>query len=452
MTAMSAASAPSSTGSSTSTTTISALRSIIESARDDTGGSLKEFTVLSAQIDPYRLDTPANHEVGRWFAAQMDRLNLLTKQIHLRGIHYAFLGSTTMPNGKPYANTNENWEWLQNSAAKAARWLGYVPFEAITDARNEPPVIHIRDRLVDAVSTHISTTAYIEKPSLVSANPYAGIYGFEREQPYRLALYGEKTSLAPILGPISDRLGADLFLPTGEISDTQLHAMAKAGAEDGRELIVFTVTDFDPSGWQMTVSIGRKLQALRDVLFPDLDFQVRPIALNGEQARHLNLPSTPLKKTEKRADKWRKYMGWEQTEIDALATLQPGVLRRIVNDAVAPFYDHTLVRRVFAAKAEWEREANEQLREQIDTEHMEALKADAEQQIAHMCDELYEIEKTIEAAMRGLRIDLPKPEIPKPEINKSLQGKPLLSSEWSWSDQTRALIARKSYADEARHD
>ena len=104
----------------------SALRSIIESARDDTGGSLKEFTVLSVQIDPYRLDTPVNHQVGQWFAEQMDRLNLLHRQIHLRGIHYAFLGSTTMPNGKPYANTGEVWDWLQNSAAKAARWLGWA--------------------------------------------------------------------------------------------------------------------------------------------------------------------------------------------------------------------------------------------------------------------------------------------------------------------------------------
>ncbi len=323
MTDMNSAPAPSSTRSSTSTTTKSALRSIIESARDDTGGSLKEFTVLSVQVDPYRLDTPANHEVGRWFAAQMDRLNLLTQQLHLRGIHYAFLGSTTLPNGKPYANTGEVWDWLQNSAAKAARWLGYVPFEAITDARNEPPVIRIRDRLEDVVSTYVSTTAYIEKPRLVAANPSASIYGFEQEQPYRLALYGEKTSLAPILGPISDRLGADLFLPTGEISDTQLHTLAKAGAEDGRELIVFTVTDFDPSGWQMTVSIGRKLQALRDVLFPDLDFQVRPIALNGEQARRLNLPSTPLKETEKRADKWRKYLGWKRPKSTLLPRYNP---------------------------------------------------------------------------------------------------------------------------------
>jgi hypothetical protein len=48
------------------------LRAVIEQA----GGSLKDFTVLSPQVDHYGIDTPANHVVGKWFAAQMQRLNL----------------------------------------------------------------------------------------------------------------------------------------------------------------------------------------------------------------------------------------------------------------------------------------------------------------------------------------------------------------------------------------
>jgi hypothetical protein len=159
-------------------------------------------------------------------------------------------------------------------------------------------------------------------------------------------LYGEKTSLAPVLRPLAERFGADLYLPTGEISDTQLHTMASNGAKDGRRLIVFTVADFDPAGWQMPISIGRKLQAFRDLLFPDLDFEVRPIALTREQAEDLDLPSTPLKETEKRADRWRAAMGREQTEVDALATLRPGDLTRIVTEAIAPFYDFDLPSRV----------------------------------------------------------------------------------------------------------
>jgi hypothetical protein len=47
----------------------------------------------------------------------------------------------------------------------------------------------------------------------------------------------------------------------------------------------------------MTVSIGRKLQAFRDLLFPELEFHVAAAALSVEQVRDLGLPSTPLKAT-----------------------------------------------------------------------------------------------------------------------------------------------------------
>ena len=120
---------------------------------------------------------------------------------------------------------------------------------------------------------------------------------------------------------MAEKYEADLYLPTGEISDTLLYRIAKDAAEDGRPLVVFTVSDCDPAGHQMPVTIARKLQALRDLLFPTLRFEVVPAALTVEQVRDLDLPSTPLKETEKRADRWRAAFGVEQTEIDALATL-----------------------------------------------------------------------------------------------------------------------------------
>jgi hypothetical protein len=75
-------------------------------------------------------------------------------------------------------------------------------------------------------------------------------------------LWGEKTSLQEVLGPLAYEYTADLFLPSGEISDSLLHLMAKTGSEDGREMIVFIFADCDPSGYQMAVSIGHKLRAL----------------------------------------------------------------------------------------------------------------------------------------------------------------------------------------------
>jgi hypothetical protein len=423
---------------------VSALRRVIDRARVDAGCGLAELTALSPQNDPYRIDTPANHTVGKWFAEQMERLGLVHRKLHLRGIHYALLGSTAMPTGELYANTGECWDWLQDQAAKAARWLGYVPFDAITDARNAAPVIRIHER--SAIETFVSVEPDIILPSIEDLAPRVSIRGFEGRQPYRLAFYGEKTSLEPILAPIADRYQADLFLPTGEISDTQLHAMAAAGANDGRRLVVFVLADFDPSGAQMAVSIGRKLQALRDLLFPQLRFSLYAVALNAEQVREFDLPSTPLKETERRASRWREaHDGLEQTEIDALATLRPDLLRQIVTEAVDPFFDRTLASRVFEAKGAWLDQARAALEQLLGTENMLTLRAHAERQIESIRAQLREIETSTQMATADLEFELPDPEIPPAEIDVDLQPQPLVSSDWDWVDQTRALIARKRY-------
>jgi hypothetical protein len=96
----------------------------------------------------------------------------------------------------------------------------------------------------------------------------------------------------------------------------------------------------------MSVSIGRKLQALRDLQFPDLKFELVAVALTVEQVRELGLPSTPLKETEKRADRWRDAFGVEQTEIDAIATLRPDILADIIEHAFDPYLDRDLAARV----------------------------------------------------------------------------------------------------------
>ena len=122
--------------------------------------------------------------------------------------------------------------------------------------------------------------------------------------------------------------------------------MAQDGAVDGRPMRVFTLADCDPAGHQMPVSIGRKLQALRDLEFPSSTSRYGRSVSRSSRSASSDLPSTPLKETERRADRWREAFGVEQTEIDALATLRPDVLSQIVEDALTPFYDPTLSLRV----------------------------------------------------------------------------------------------------------
>jgi hypothetical protein len=45
-----------------------------EAALNDRATSLADYTVLSPQNDPYRLDLPDNHRAGKWFAEIVERL------------------------------------------------------------------------------------------------------------------------------------------------------------------------------------------------------------------------------------------------------------------------------------------------------------------------------------------------------------------------------------------
>jgi hypothetical protein len=421
------------------------LRQVLQAAREN-GVSMADLTVLAAQNDPYRVDTPAGHRDGQWFAEQFNAVIGNRSQLHLRGVHYGIIsrGGIIKPNGKPYHNTDEDWTWLQASASKAARWLAYVPFEAIADQRNDPPVVRAKDRPDPTAGILAGVTVDIPDPEDLQPEVY--VDGFQGRQPYRLVIWGEKSSLRDVLDPIAARYHADLYLPTGEISDTLMHTMARDASEDGRPMRVFVIADCDPAGHQMPISIGRKLQALRDLYFGDLDFEVRPVALTVDQVRELDLPSTPLKATELRGDRWREAFGVEQTEVDALATLQPRTLDRIVRQAIRPFFDMSLDERVSTARFEWHKEAQAVLDAHTDDAFLATIRDQAAEKLDQMRAEIEALNRSLHQAVPD-GLSLPAIVIPDPVIDESLHGEPLVSSTWPWAEQTRALIARKSYGD-----
>jgi hypothetical protein len=134
--------------------TASPLRAALDAVIAEQGCSLKDLTVPAAKNDPFRLDTPARHRDGLWLAETAAELGLGQRKIHLRGLHYMVLGRT-MPDGSQYVNDNDHWEWLQSDDAKAARFLGYLPFDQITDQRNAEPVVRVREG--DQVEAYLTT-------------------------------------------------------------------------------------------------------------------------------------------------------------------------------------------------------------------------------------------------------------------------------------------------------
>jgi hypothetical protein len=328
----------------------------IAAEADGLGVSIDSLAVLSPINDPYT--AWRRRREAEWFAEVFDRLVPAGATKHLRGLFYLLVSTTALtdPKGKSFANDYKHWKALQE-ASKAARWLGLVPFERIIDERNAPPEIYVPG--VTQVETGIHPGTRCDIPQTADAAlPSFCLTGFQGRQTHRLIFYGEKSSLAVVLRPIAEKIGAELILVTGESSDSHIAAMARRASTDGRPAVVFYHSDFDPSGHQMPVSVARKLQALRDLYYPNLDIKLYPVALTLDQIRRLGLPSSPLKETEKRASRWREIHGHDQTEIDALVELHPEVLRSAVNEAIRPFYDFDLNGRVTAAWAKWHEKAD----------------------------------------------------------------------------------------------
>ena len=114
-----------------------ALRQILEAAAREARLPLSDLTVLDKKVDPYRQDTPADTATARGSPSRW-RGSGSSSRSTCAGLHYALVSSTslTKPNGARYLNNADDWEWLQVEASKAARWLGYVPFDRIVDQRN----------------------------------------------------------------------------------------------------------------------------------------------------------------------------------------------------------------------------------------------------------------------------------------------------------------------------
>ena len=421
----------------------SSLRGTITRASTEAKSSLGALTVMSNQTDPYRVDTPANHRDAAWFAQAWTETGA-RRGIHLRGLHYALVSvalEIIKPDGTPYRNTIEDWTFLQSVSGRA-RWLGYVAFEDIVDERNAPPILMpIGER---AASVGLEDNAdLIQAPRFEMLLPKLQL-NFAQRQAYRLAFIGEKQSLAEVLRPIAYQHEAEIVLPTGELSTTLLYGIVARAAADGRPCRIFYLADFDPTGFHMPVEVSRKLQALVDSRFHGLDIQLRRLALTHDQVQSLGLPSTPMKDSERRADKWRARWNCEQTEIDALATLRPEVLRKIVKDAIAPYWDATLASRVIKARVAYETEAAEVAAFVIASHGPEM------DRVRDLYDSAIETARLAYVAARPLFTSisdeildaLPEPELPEPEPIGDI-SEAIFDSKRDWLAQTRVLLAEK---------
>ena len=404
------------------------------------GYSRGDLTVLSEQHDPYRCDVPASRAAAEWFAEQYQRF-YRGRTCHVRGLHYkcAACSDILKPNGDVYENTIDDWAWIVR-ASSSARWLGLVPFDRIVDHKNSPPITMKREIGAVTAAAFADFPAIVFEPDEMEIRP--SVFRFDAQQPYTLAIYGEKSSLEDILTPIHIHYGADIYIAEGEQSTTYVYDMAKQAVTDKRPLVLFTLTDCDPSGYNMPVAVGRKLQALRDGFMPSLRYEVVPVALTPGQADEFDLPSKPLKKTEKRGEKWREAFDRDQTEIDAMIALHPNELSTMIKDAIKPYFDLTLANRVRDARSEWREAAQVAIDEQVGAA-VEAIRDEAAELLGPYNNTLFDLEQRLKSL--AARVTLPPLVIPEARLLEPTDDGVIVSSRWTWLRQTQTLKDRKAY-------
>ncbi len=303
--------------------------------------------VLSRYRDPWTPWSEVHLQKAHWVADYFQRMG---RQIHERGFHYwlVSLGDVVKPDGVPYSNTEKDWNILLQWV-KWAKYLQIGDWSNLIDRKHPEPVDYLEtyvqpgylyegwespNNLVDAKLKGL-VDSVIEDILLAMPRYENGGY-----QNYLLAVFCEKNTMNNYIAPIMEEFKG-VFQPlVGESSLERVEAIIRRASEVKKPVRIFYISDFDPSGDQMPVSVARKAEwfAREKYKFP-FDVKLKSIALTYDQVLKHRLPGIPTKEGDSRAKSFIERFGDRATELDALEALYPGELAKIVRGALEPYYD-----------------------------------------------------------------------------------------------------------------
>ena len=344
---------------------------LLKQMAEESGEKPHDMLVNSQSNDPFFVGyQPRTLGQAKWFSDIFYQFRKYKIQstgnrdpiINIRQIHYWLqsLQNPLMHNGKPYENTSDCAEYL-NNAAKYARTLDMVPYGMISDLKNDQvqenayknaeyynlaceadidtlkyskPEVTITIGDIEKVKSQVYTTS-----SLI--NVASAVY--DALQPYHVEIWIEKSTHNDILEPLCRRYNVNLMVFSGEPSATRIFELVERAKRVNKPVRILYVSDFDPRGYLMPSNAARKIEfhLLHDYL--DLDIKLEPIILTYAQRQFYQLPTTPTKSGDKAAPAFiRKFGENAAAELDALEALHPGEFARIVEGSILKYYDQDL--------------------------------------------------------------------------------------------------------------
>lgn len=193
----------------------------------------------------------------------------------------------------------------------------------------------------DATRWQRRPTTYrdIEDLLLDAAKSYRKSIWQESDQ--YVEVWCEKDALSGIIYDVTEQYDIPLMSARGYSSLSFLHSAAceiKYHHAMGKDVCLYHLGDFDPSGQDAARAIK---ETLRDMARVPFDFV--QLAVTPDQIDWYELPERPTKKSDSRAKEWEGG----SVELDAI---NPNDLRKIVRDALDSHIDENLLARTILAE------------------------------------------------------------------------------------------------------
>ena len=321
----------------------------IQDRKRDTGSTIPKLLAQARSNDPFCVGSAGQVEWAKWFMGVYERIG--EEVIYTRRAHYACASwaDTLKPDGTLYRNTATCGSQMA-AASKYARYLGYIPFANVHDQKNPRPDINAHyppygfGEPNAQYSVHVPDLKY---PRTSIGRLYGdGNHGFNPTsvQPYHLEVWCEKAAMNDVILPVCAEYGANFVHGEGELSVSQSWELHQRLKRAGKPARIFYISDFDPGGQSMPVSVARRAEWFREYESGGYDIKLCALVLTHDQVCEYDLPPIPMK-TEKsksyrtRATKFQeKHSVSGATELDALEALHKGSLSEILDGALSPYW------------------------------------------------------------------------------------------------------------------
>lgn len=312
-------------------------RRAIKSLAKKIGRKPKDLLVLAQYNDPFYVGSKTQYANAEWAAVLYNLLAIKTP-VHIRRLHYFALTQPQhrKPNGSIYKNTNADWKFL-GYACKFARYLGLLSYDNFVDhraAQNIQKWPYSKTENPDQWKKQINYT--LERFRRL----YAG-FMLSKLLPVHIEIWVEKSTAADLLKPIAEKYHITVITSMGDISLSAVWQFIKRISRTKKPVRIFYISDFDPSGQNMPISVARKIEFLlrQQRLRRYLDVKLRPLMLTRRQCEKFHLPGIPLSDSFTSGFSFTKYYGRVATELHALEVVRPGHICSSVDSQLKKYLD-----------------------------------------------------------------------------------------------------------------